>query len=105
MVRIGINGFGRIGRQSLRAIHERGGEKVAVVAINDIADLATNARLFRYDSNYGRYPGTVEARDGELIIDGQVIKVSQEREPPAIPWGQGGGGRGLEYTGRFPLRE
>src|SRR3990170_1181068 len=105
MVRIGINGFGRIGRQSLRAIHERGGEKGAVVAINDIADLATNAPLFRYDSNYGRYPGTVEARDGELVIDGQVIKVFQEREPSAIPWGQVGVELVLESTGRFTQAE
>src|SRR3990172_6103878 len=105
MVRIGINGFGRIGRQSLRAIHERGGGKVAVVAINDIADLATNAHLFRYDSNYGRYPGAVEARDGELIIDGQVIKVFQEREPSAIPWGQVGVELVLESTGRFTQAE
>src|SRR3972149_10971388 len=105
MVRIGINGFGRIGRQSLRAIHERGGGKVAGVAINDIADLATNAHLFRYDSNYGRYPGPVEARDGELIIDGQVIKVFQEREPSAIPWGPVGGELVLESTGRFTQAE
>src|SRR3990172_5005199 len=105
MVRIGINGFGRIGRQSLRAIHERGGGKVAVVAINDIADLATNAHLFRYDSNYGRHPGPVEARDVELIIDGQVIKIFQEGEPSAIPWGQVGVELVLESTGRFPQAE
>src|SRR3972149_10265126 len=100
MGRVGVNGCGRSGRRPRRAIHERGGEKVAVVAINDIADLATNAHLFRYDSNYGRYPGTVEARDGELVIDGQGIKVFQEREPPAIPWGQVGVELVVEATGR-----
>jgi len=105
MVRVGINGFGRIGRQSLRAIHERGEGKVQVVAINDIADLATNAHLFRYDSNYGRYPGTVQARDGELVIDGQTIQVFQEREPAAIPWGRAGVELVIESTGRFTQAE
>ncbi len=101
MVRVGINGFGRIGRQSVRAIRERGGGAVQVVAINDIADLQTNAHLFRHDSNYGAYPGTVEARDGELVIDGQVLKVFQEREPSAIPWKQVGADLVVESTGRF----
>ncbi len=105
MVRVGINGFGRIGRQSLRAIRERGAGKVRVVAINDIADLATNAHLFRFDSNYGRYPGTVEARDSELVIDGDVIKVFQGREPAAIPWQEAGVDLVIESTGRFTQAE
>ncbi len=105
MVRVGINGFGRIGRQSLRAIHERGEGKVQVVAINDIADLATNAHLFRYDSNYGRYPGTVEVRDGELVVDGRAMRVFQERDPAAIPWGEAGVELVIESTGRFTQAE
>src|SRR3990172_5224170 len=105
MVRIGINGFGGMGGRCVGAMDEGGGGKVAVVAINDIADLATNAHLFRYDSNYGRYPGPVEARDGELVIDGQMIKVFQEREPSAIPWGQVGVELVLESTGRFTQAE
>src|SRR3989304_2241306 len=105
MVRIGINGFGRIGRQSLRAIHERGGGKVAVGAINDIADLAPNAHLFRSDSNYGRYPGTGGARDGGVASAGRVTRLCGEREPSAIPWGQVGVERVLESTGRFTQAE
>lgn len=105
MIRVGINGFGRIGRQSLRAIRERAGSAAQVVALNDIADLATNVHLFRFDSNYGRYPGTVEARDGELVIDGDVIKVFQEREPAAIPWKGAGVDLVLESTGRFTQAE
>jgi glyceraldehyde 3-phosphate dehydrogenase len=105
MVRVGINGFGRIGRQSLRAIRERGAGTVRVVAVNDIADLATNAHLFRFDSNYGRYPGTVEARDSELVIDGDVIKVFQGREPAAIPWQEAGVDLVIESTGRFTQAE
>ncbi len=105
MVRVGINGFGRIGRQSLRAIRERAGGTAQVVALNDIADLQTNAHLFRFDSNYGRYPGRVEARDGELAIDGEVIKVFQERDPAAIPWKDAGVDLVLESTGRFTQAE
>ena len=105
MVRVGINGFGRIGRQSLRAIRERGGRAVQVVAINDIADLPTNVHLFRFDSNYGRYPGRVEARDGELVIDGDVIKVFQERDPATIRWKEAGVDLVIESTGRFTQAE
>ncbi|MBI3975909.1 MAG: type I glyceraldehyde-3-phosphate dehydrogenase [Armatimonadetes bacterium] len=105
MVRVGINGFGRIGRQALRAIRERSRGAAQVVAVNDIADLQTNAHLFRFDSNYGRYPGTVEARDGELVIDGDVIKVFQERDPAAIPWKAAGVDLVLESTGRFTQAE
>ena len=72
--KVGINGFGRIGRQVLKAIRERGGETLEVVAINDLFDAKTNAHLFKYDSNYGIYEGTVEVVDGDLVIDGDRIK-------------------------------
>src|SRR2546425_10273435 len=68
-IRVGINGFGRIGRQSLRAMLERHPDRVQVVAINDVADLQTNAHLFRHDSNYGAFPGRVETRDSELRVN------------------------------------
>ncbi len=100
-VRVGINGFGRIGRQSLKAMLERYPEDVEVVAINDIADLKTNAHLFRHDTNYGAYHGTVEARDSELVIDGHAIKVFAERDPATIPWDKVGAQVVVESTGRF----
>ena len=81
--RIGINGFGRIGRQVLRAINERHGDTLEVVAVNDLFDPATNAHLLKYDSNYGRYPGTVAVQDGNLVVDGSPIKVLAERDPAA----------------------
>ena len=68
--RIGINGFGRIGRQVLRATMERHPDELEVVAVNDLADPKSNAHLFKYDTNFGRYPGTVEATDGAIIVDG-----------------------------------
>ncbi|MDQ7844341.1 MAG: type I glyceraldehyde-3-phosphate dehydrogenase [Armatimonadota bacterium] len=104
-VRVGINGFGRIGRQSLRAILERYPETLQVTAINDIADLATNAHLFRYDSNYGRFPGRVETRNGELLINDWTVKVFSEREPAAIPWREAGVELVIESTGRFTQAE
>ncbi len=100
-VRVGINGFGRIGRQSLKAMLERYPEDLEVVAINDIADLNTNVHLFKYDSNYGHYQGTVAARNSELVIDGRAIKVFSEREPAAIPWDKVGAQVVVESTGRF----
>ncbi len=100
-VRVGINGFGRIGRQALRAMHERYPDAIDIVAVNDIADLSTNAHLFKHDSNYGTYPGPVEVRDGELVIDGDAIKVFSERDPAAIPWDQVGAEVVVESTGRF----
>jgi len=99
--RIGINGFGRIGRQVLKAINERHPDKLEVVAINDLFDTPTNAHLFKYDSNYGRYPGTVEAAEGGLVIDGKPITVFAEREPGKIPWGQANVDIVVESTGLF----
>jgi len=84
--RVGINGFGRIGRQVLKAINERHPNDLEVVAINDLFDAETNAHLFKYDSNYGIYDGSVEVKDGDLVVDGKVIKVFSERDPYALPW-------------------
>lgn len=100
-VKVGINGFGRIGRQVLKAILERHAGRVEVVAVNDLADPETNAHLFRFDSNYGRYPGTVEVRDGNLVIDGCTVKVFQQRDPAQIPWGDVGAEIVVESTGVF----
>ena len=99
--RIGINGFGRIGRQVTRAIIELYPQKLQVAAVNDLADARTNAHLFRYDTNYGIYPGTVEARDSSLVIDGREIRVFSERDPAAIPWSELGVELVVESTGIF----
>ena len=99
-VRVGINGFGRIGRQSLKAMIERAPE-VEVVAVNDLVDTEMNALLFRYDSTYGRYPGTVDHTDDALIIDGREIKVLKEKDPAALPWGDLGVDIVVESTGLF----
>ncbi len=99
-VRVGINGFGRIGRQSLKAILERG-EGVEVVAVNDLVDTSMNALLFKHDSTYGAYEGTVDHTDDALIIDGREIKVLQAKDPATLPWGDIGVDIVLESTGIF----
>jgi len=99
-VRIGINGFGRIGRQTLKAVIERAPE-VEVVAVNDLVDTEMNALLFRYDSTYGRYPGTVDHTDDALIVDGRQIRVLKEKDPAALPWGELGVDIVVESTGLF----
>ena len=99
--RIGINGFGRIGRQVLRATMERHPDELEVVAVNDLADPKSNAHLFKYDTNFGRYPGTVEATDGAIIVDGQAIKSVSERDPAKLPWGELGVDIVVESTGFF----
>ena len=100
--RVGINGFGRIGRQVLRAINERHSEALQVVAINDLTDTATNAHMFRYDSSYGIYPGTVEATsDDSIAIDGEEVKVMAERDPSQLPWADHGVDIVIESTGFF----
>ncbi len=99
-VRVGINGFGRIGRQSLKAIIERA-PGVEVVAVNDLVDTSMNALLFKHDSTYGAYPGTVDHTDDSLIIDGREIKVLKEKDPAALPWGDLGVDIVLESTGLF----
>ena len=99
--RIGINGFGRIGRQVTRAIGESYPGKLEVAAVNDLADAKTNAHLFKYDTTYGVYPGSVEARNGSLVIDGREIRVFSERDPGSIPWGEMGVELVVESTGIF----
>jgi glyceraldehyde 3-phosphate dehydrogenase len=99
-VRIGINGFGRIGRQSLKAVLERAPD-LEVVAVNDLVDTAMNALLFKHDSTYGAYKGTVDHTDNSLIIDGREIRVLTERDPAALPWGDLGVDIVLESTGLF----
>jgi glyceraldehyde 3-phosphate dehydrogenase len=100
-VRVGINGFGRIGRQVTKAILERHGDDVELVAVNDLATPEENAHLFKYDSNYGVYPGSVEARDGAIVIDGHPVKVLAERDPAQLPWDELGVDVVVESTGRF----
>ncbi len=98
--KIGINGFGRIGRQVLKAIIERQPD-LQVVAINDLADAKTNAHLFKYDSNYGTFPGNVTVDKGDLVIGDRRIKVLAEREPGKLPWKDLGVDIAIESTGRF----
>jgi glyceraldehyde 3-phosphate dehydrogenase len=100
-IRVGINGFGRIGRQVLKAINERHPDAIEVVAVNDLFDAETNAHLFKYDSNYGIYDGTVEVKDGNLIVDGEEIEVLAERNPYALPWADLGVDIVIESTGIF----
>ena len=99
-VRVGINGFGRIGRQSLRALIERTPE-VEVVAVNDLVDAEMNALLFKHDSTYGAYRGTVDHVQDGLIVDGREIKVFKESDPAELPWGDLGVDIVLESTGKF----
>ena len=99
-VRVGINGFGRIGRQSLKALIERAPD-VEVVAVNDLVDTSMNALLFKHDSTYGAYPGSVDHTDDALIIDGREIKVLKEKDPASLPWGDLGVDIVLESTGLF----
>ena len=99
--RIGINGFGRIGRQVLKATMERYPNDLEVVAVNDLTDSDTNAHLLKYDSTYGRFPGTVRALDDALEVNGKVIKVVAERDPARIPWGDFGAEIVIESTGIF----
>jgi glyceraldehyde 3-phosphate dehydrogenase len=100
-VKVGINGFGRIGRQVLKAMIERHGKELEVVAINDLFDTKTNAQLFKYDSNYGIFPGEVLATDNSLIIDGKTIRVFAEKDPGALPWKELGVDIVIESTGLF----
>jgi glyceraldehyde 3-phosphate dehydrogenase len=99
-VRVGINGFGRIGRQSLKAIMERAPD-VEVVAVNDLVPTSMNALLFKHDSTYGAFPGTVEHTDDALIVDGHEVKVLQVADPATLPWRDLGVDIVLESTGRF----
>lgn len=99
--RVGINGFGRIGRQVFKAIADRHADSLDVVAVNDLTDTETNAHLLRWDSTYGRYPGTVECDDSTLVVDGKKIKVLAQRNPAEIPWQDAGVELVVESTGFF----
>jgi glyceraldehyde 3-phosphate dehydrogenase len=101
VTKIGINGFGRIGRIVLRTIKERAADKIEVVAINDLFDPAINAHLLKYDSTYGAFRGTVAVKDGNLIVDGKTIKVTAEKDLSAIKWADMGVDIVLESTGLF----
>ncbi|MCH8864271.1 MAG: type I glyceraldehyde-3-phosphate dehydrogenase [Chloroflexi bacterium] len=99
--RIGINGFGRIGRLTFRTINKYQKDNLEVVAINDLTDTRTNAHLLKWDSTYGRFPGEVEARDDAIIVDGKEVKVLTERDPASIPWRDYGVEIVIESTGLF----
>ena len=99
--KIGINGFGRIGRLALKAIKQRCRDKLEVMAVNDLTDAKTNAHLFKYDSNYGIYAGKVEAKKDSIVIDDKEIKVLAERDPAKIPWRNCGVDIVIESTGLF----
>jgi glyceraldehyde 3-phosphate dehydrogenase len=103
-VRVGINGFGRIGRNVFRAAHESDAD-IEVVAVNDITDAGTIGHLLRYDSVYGAFPATVEVRDGALAIDGREVKVLAERDPAELPWSDLGVEVVIESTGLFTKRD
>jgi glyceraldehyde 3-phosphate dehydrogenase len=100
-IRIGINGFGRIGRLTLRAIRKHYPNDFDVVAINDLTDAYSNAHLFKYDTTYGVYPGEVRAEDSAIVIDGDRIRVFAEKDPANIPWGDVGADIVIESTGVF----
>jgi glyceraldehyde 3-phosphate dehydrogenase len=103
-VRVGINGFGRIGRNVFRAAHERGAD-IEWLAVNDLVDPKTIAHLLKYDSTYGPFPGEVEATDAGLRVDGKEIRVLAERDPGALPWADLGADVVIESTGLFTDRE
>lgn len=103
--RVAINGFGRIGRLVLRAAFESGRNDVEIVAINDLADVNTNAHLLKYDTVHGRFNGDVSVANGNLVINGHEVKCIQERDPTALPWGDMGVDVAMECTGIFTDRE
>jgi glyceraldehyde 3-phosphate dehydrogenase (phosphorylating) len=104
-VRVGINGFGRIGRNAFRASMARGGDGIEWVAVNDLTDAETLGHLLKYDSILGPYPGTVEVGEGAIVVDGKELKVLAERDPGALPWGELGVDVVIESTGFFTDRE
>src|SRR4028118_1793188 len=100
-VKVGINGFGRIGRITYRAITEKYGDSIDVVAINDLSDPATNAHLLKHDSNYGAFPGTVEVQEDGFVVNGEKVKVFKERDPANLKWSDVGADIVVESTGFF----
>ena len=103
--RVAINGFGRIGRLVLRAYFESGRNDLDLVAVNDLADVKTNAHLLKYDSVHGRFPGTVEVDGETLIVNGHRIQCTQIRNPAELPWGQHKVDIAMECSGIFTSRE
>lgn len=103
--RVGINGFGRIGRQVFKAIRDTYGDSLEVVAVNDIGNVPTMAHLLKYDLNYGKFDGTVEVAEGGLNVDGKLLKVLAERDPGNLPWGDLGVDIVVESTGLFTTGE
>ncbi|MFO3795990.1 MAG: glyceraldehyde 3-phosphate dehydrogenase NAD-binding domain-containing protein, partial [Anaerolineales bacterium] len=104
-VKVGINGFGRIGRQVLKAIRDYHADELEVVAFNDVGDLPTMAHLLKYDSNYGRFNGSIEVAEDALIVDGKRIRAFRESDPGNIPWGDLGVEIVIESTGLFTVKE
>jgi glyceraldehyde 3-phosphate dehydrogenase len=104
-IRVAINGFGRIGRNVLRAAKQQGADDIDFVAVNDLTDTKTLAHLLKYDSVHRHYPGTVEARGESLIVDGDELRVFSEKDPAKLPWGDLGVDVVIESTGRFTNRE
>lgn len=104
-IKVGINGFGRIGRQVYKAIYENYKGVLDVEAINDLMAVSTNAHLLKYDSTYGRFPGKVEVIDGDIYVDGEKLKSYAEKDPTKLPWGELGVDIVLECTGIFTSSE
>lgn len=104
-IRVAINGFGRIGRQVTKALYENHAGEFDLVAVNDLSDVKTNAHLFKYDSNYGIFGGTVEVDGGDIVINGDRVKVLTEKDPSKLPWGDMGVDIVIESTGIFTDRE
>ena len=105
-IRVAINGYGRIGRNIMRALHESGRtDEIEVVAINDLGDAATNAHLTQYDTAHGRFPGTVEVDGDNIVINGHTVQVFAERDPSKLPWGELGIDVVHECTGFFTSKE
>ena len=101
MVKVGINGFGRIGRNVFKALVKNYGTELQVVAINDLTDAATLAHLLKYDSLFGKYNGTVEAKENSIVVDGKEIKIFAERDAKNIPWATVGAEIIIESTGFY----
>ncbi len=104
-VRVGINGFGRVGRQILKAMRDHHPDELELVAFNDVGDLKTMAHLLKYDSNYGRFDGTVEVGENQLVIDGKPVKVFSEYDPGNLPWSDLGVEIVIESTGLFKQKK
>ena len=100
-IKVAINGYGRIGRNILRAKYESGCDEISIVAINDLGDAQTNAHLTRYDTAHGKFPGSVEVAGDSIIVNGDRIRVLAERDPARLPWGELGVDVVHESTGVF----